>query len=242
VLNKLFLVSLLIVLFFFSIASAKTPVLIYYEERTPYAVSSESGMVEGLTATVVAEAFEKAGIPFQWKKMPFKRQLITIKANKKMACGIGWFKKSEREDFARFSEPIYQDRPSIIIGKEKNPSISKHSTAKGLLMDKTLKLLVKDSFSYGQYIDGLIVKHKPNQLVVVGSSNVEMLRLVLSGRADYFFAAEEEAEEMIKNTGYSISQFRLHLFSDMPPGNLRYLACSQQVPFEMLGRVNNYLK
>ena len=52
--------------------------IIYYEEPTPYAVPGESGVVEGLTAKPVVEAFDKAGIPFQWKKM---------------ACGIGWFKK-----------------------------------------------------------------------------------------------------------------------------------------------------
>ena len=97
------------------------------EQYLCYNVLNASG-----TATSVLEAFDKAGIPFQWKKMPFKRQLITIKANKNMACGIGAFKNPEREAYAHFS--------------------------------------------------------------------------------------------------------------DMPAGNMRYLACSQQVPFKMIERVNDYLK
>ncbi len=239
---KYIIVSLLIILSFCSTATAKKPVLIYYEERTPYAVSIESGGVEGLTASPVAEAFDKAGIPYQWKKMPFKRQLMTIKANKSLGCGIGWFKNSEREGFARFSNPIYQDRPNIVIGKKENISLSNHLTVQDLLFDKNLKLIVKDSFSYGQYIDNLIAKHTPNILVVIGSSNLEMLRLVLSGRGDYFFAAEEEADKVIENTGNKISQFTLHYLSDMPPGSARYLACSQHVPAEMIEQVNKYLK
>ena len=61
-------------------------------------------------------------------KMPFKRQLITIKANKIKACGIGWFKKTEREKFAWFSQPIYKDKPTVAISKKGNKSLLRHST------------------------------------------------------------------------------------------------------------------
>ena len=235
-------VSLCFVLSYFSCAIAQEPVQIFYEERVPYAVTSEEGKVEGLTATPITVAFEKAGIPIQWRNMPFKRQLITIKANKTFACGIGWFKKPEREEFARFSDPIYQDRPTIVIGKKESNILSKYSTVEDLVKANNIKLLVKDSFSYGKYLDALIDKYSPNKLVVVGSSNLEMLQLLLVGRADYFFVAEEEAEEMIRSAGYSISDFTFHHYKDMPSGNFRYLACSQNVPSEMMNRINNSLR
>ena len=80
---------------------ADSPILLYYFERVPYAVADSQGEISGLCAAPAAEAFQKDGIPFQWKKMPFKRQLATIKHNKKRACGIGWFKNAERERFQR---------------------------------------------------------------------------------------------------------------------------------------------
>ena len=215
---------------------------VYFEERIPYAVSEDDGSVVGLTATPTTTAFRDAGIQFLWKKMPFKRQLQTIKYNKKKACGIGWFKKPEREEFAIFSEPIYQDMPSITLSKQGNALVAKHENAESLLKDKSLKLLIKDGFSYGRYIDLLIEKHNPDRVVAVGSSNLQMLQMILSGRADYLFVSEEEAEDIITSAGYSLQDFQRQRYTDMPPGNKRYIACSQRVTDEIVGRLNNVIK
>ena len=229
-------------LIFCTPANAVDTVSVYYEERAPYAVTGLDDYVTGLTATPVAEAFIGAGIAFEWKKMPFKRQLQTIKYDKKKACGIGWFKKPEREEFAIFSELIYQDMPSITLSKQGNTSVVKHENAESLLKDKSLKLLIKDGFSYGRYIDELIEKHNPDHVVAVGSSNLQMLQVILSDRADYFFVSEEEAEEIITSAGYSLQDFQLQRYTDMPPGNKRYIACSQQVTQEIVNSLNAEIK
>jgi polar amino acid transport system substrate-binding protein len=240
--HKLHLISFGFVLAIASNAPAQNLLQLYYDERIPYAEMNENGIVRGLTATPTAAAFEATDIPFIWKKMPFKRQLATIKANRKKACGIGWFKNPEREEFARFSAPIYQDKPTIVISRKGSEFLSHHSTVASLLSDTRIKLLLKDGFSYGSYLDAMIEQHQPDKLMVVGSSNLEMLKVLLSGRADYFFAAEEEAEEIIKSGGYTMSQFELQRFNGMPAGNNRYLACSQQVSPEMIERFNQSLK
>lgn len=208
---------------------AEAPLQLYYSERIPYAVADDRGSVHGLTATPAADAFKQAGVPFEWKKMPFKRQLVTLKYNKKRACGIGWFKKTEREAFARFTHPIYQDKPFITISAAGNDAVGRHGNVAGLLQDKQIRLLVKDGFSYGAYVDQQLKFHAPETLVVAGSSNLEMLDILLSGRADYFFVSEEEAEQMIEKSGHDRSRFQLNAYSDMPPGNFRYIACSKQV-------------
>lgn len=223
-------------------ALAEDVVQVYYEERVPYAVTSEQGEVRGLTVDPTAKAFDKAGISFKWKKMPFKRQLQTIKYNKKMACGIGWFKKAEREEFALFTEAIYQDRPSVTLTKQGNEAVAKHHDVNSLLRDKQLKLLTKDGFSYGSYVDGLINQYSPEIVVVVGSSNLQMLQMLLSGRADYFFVSEEEAEEIVTSSGHALEQFQLQRYTDMPAGNKRYIACSQQVTKAAVARLNKALE
>ena len=236
--------SLFFQLFFLlctTVVSAEDIIQVYYEERTPYAVTGPQGDVSGLTATPTENAFRHAGINFQWKKMPFKRQLQTIKYNKKIACGIGWFKKPEREAFALFTNVIYQDRPSITISKQGNEIVAKHDDVSGLLNDKSLKLLVKDDFSYGSYIDALIDRYAPERVVVGGSNNIQMLQMLLSGRADYFFVSEEEAEELITSAGQQLDRFQTQHYSDMPAGNKRYIACSQQVTEEKVELLNQAL-
>jgi len=221
--------------------NAQSTIELYYYERVPYAVADNQGEVSGLCATPAAKAFKKAGIPFQWKKMPFKRQVATIKYNKKMACGIGWFKNPEREEFARFTDAIYQDKPAITISRKGNKSLEKNSRLNTLLKDRNVKLLVKDGFSYGAYIDGLIEKYNPAVVVATGT-NIQMLQMILAGRADYFFTSVEEAEHMIKSAGYGVSQFQLHHYSDMPAGNRRYITCSEQVTPETIDLLNRALK
>jgi uncharacterized protein (TIGR02285 family) len=231
------------ILFFCSLpAKAQDSIHLYYFDRIPYAVADDRGGVSGLCAAPAAKAFQKAGIPFQWKKMPSKRQLATIKYNKKKACGIGWFKNSEREEFARFTDPIYQDKPAITISRKENKAIERHRNLQTLLKDKSIKLLVKDGFSYGTYIDGLIDKYNPDVVKVVTSTNIQMLQMILARRADYYFTSEEEAEHMIQSAGYSVSQFQLQHYSDMPAGNRRYIICSQQVSPETIDLLNHALK
>jgi polar amino acid transport system substrate-binding protein len=221
--------------------NAQDPIQLYYYERTPYAVADNQGDVSGLCASPAAAAFEQAGIPFQWKRMPFKRQLATIKHNKKKACGIGWFKNPEREQFARFTDPIYQDKPAVTLSKNGNQALKRYSDLKSLIKDKGVKLLVKDGFSYGAYIDGLIEKYDPEVVVATGT-NIQMLQMLLAERADYFFTSEEEAEHMIQSAGFSVSQFQLQRYRDMPPGNNRYITCSEQVSPETIELLNRALK
>jgi uncharacterized protein (TIGR02285 family) len=221
---------------------AESPIQLYYYDRAPYAVTDTQGEVSGLCAAPAASAFKQAGIPFQWKKMPFKRQLVTIKHNKKKACGIGWFKNPEREAFARFTDSIYQDKPAVTISKKGNKALEQHRDLKSLFADKKIKLLVKDGFSYVTYIDELIKNYGPETVSVVNSTNIQMLQMIQSGRADYFFISEEEAEHIIAAAGYEMSQFQLQHFDDMPAGNRRYIACSQQVSPEIIDLLNRALK
>lgn len=221
---------------------AQPTLQIFYEERRPYASKTDANTVEGLTASPVANALNNAGIPFEWKKMPFKRQLVTIRANKRRVCGIGWFKKPEREEFARYSTPIYQDKPTVVLSRNGDDAVSRHSDINSLFSDNSITLLVKDSFSYGAFLDEHIEKMQPKKLTVISSSTGEMLQMLLSGRGDYFLVAEEEATDFFQKKEFSASQFAFHRFPEMPRGNNRYLACSFLVQPEIIEAINVQLQ
>jgi len=50
--------------------------------------------------------------------------------------------------------------------------------------------MIKDGFSYGAYVDERISNYNPEIVSVVTSTKVQMLQMILSGRADYFFISE----------------------------------------------------
>ena len=46
-----------------------------------------------------------------------KRDVIPIPMTSVANQVLGWFKRPERENFARFTDPIYQDRPTVIVAR-----------------------------------------------------------------------------------------------------------------------------
>lgn len=213
-------------------------ITLHYNERAPYLQTLDNGEVVGLTATPAAQALLRAGIAFKWEKTPSNRQVQILEKNASQDCMVGWFKNPQRELIGNFSRPLYQDKATIGLALFSNTNLDSGSELKQVLQDQQLRLLVKDGYSYGDQIDGLIRKFKP-QLVKTTVENINMLRMLALDRADYFFIAEEEANELITQSEFKAGDFKYIRFSDAPPGNQRHLWCSKRVSAHSLKRINS---
>lgn len=216
---------------------AQETISLYYNERAPYLETVDEGIVKGLSATPAALAFQKAGIPFVWKKLPSKRQMNVLKSNTGQDCLVGWFKNAEREKFARYTLPIYQDKPTIGLALFSNTLLETGVTLESVLNKQKIRLLVKDGYSYGSYIDAKINALNPKRIPTT-AENTNMIQMLYVDRADYMFIAEEEAETLIKRAGYKKEEFKYVTFSDVPKGNHRYILCSQQVGPSVIEKLN----
>jgi uncharacterized protein (TIGR02285 family) len=214
----------------------QNPITLAYNDRPPYIVALPDGSAAGLTATPAANAFRSAGIPITWKKVPTNRQLAELKENTSRQCAIGWFKNPEREQYFKFTKAIYRDRPTVLIARHQF-STQPNETLHSLLLRHDIHVLVKDKFSYGQYIDNLLATLKP-PTVVTTNENLQMDEMVRIGRADFMFAAEEEARYLIEQAGFKPRDFRIIRPPDVPPGERRYIICSKQVEDEAIARLN----
>ncbi|MBF0260044.1 MAG: transporter substrate-binding domain-containing protein, partial [Desulfamplus sp.] len=210
----------------------------HYTERPPYYVTGTFD-VYGLCADPAKEVFRQAKIPFKWEKTPAKRQLEILKTNRSRDCLLGWFKNPEREIFAKYSLPIYQDKPTIVLSMAANPKkFVCYRPIAELLSNRNVTLLVKSSYSYGQFIDNMITALNP-QRVVTTSENIGMLKMIVLGHADYFFISEEEATELTVTSGLPKKDFNFIKFSDMPQGNRRYLMFSRNIEDEVIDKINS---
>lgn len=216
--------------------SEKNFITLHYHERIPYSYSTENG-IEGIIASIVDTAFKRAGVPFIWKKTPSNRQLQTIKDNKNYDGIIGWFKNPERESFSRFSHFIYQDKPYIAVARSDNSRIRNTMTIEDILSDKNLTLEIKDGYSYGSFIDGKIEELNPN-VDSTTMESIQMLQKIHLKRADYFFIAPEEADNLIKISGLPIEDFKYIRFSNMPEGEKRYIMFSEKVNPSIINKIN----
>lgn len=220
--------------------AAAEQIKIVYEDRAPYYETVKDG-VRGLVLTPVSDALKLAGLNVRWATLSAKRQMAAVKSNREAVCSPGWFKKPEREEFAKFSDAVYQDRPQTILVRTDNVSRMTHSRLEQLFLDKKFRLGVKNGYSYGSYIDKLLALKKPT--IIDTTQNVDgMMRMLLAARFDYFFVAPEEYQSLLARTGVAASDVLTIDLQDIPPGNARYLMCSMKVPAPFIERFNTALR
>lgn len=220
-------------------APAAEPVELYYFDRPPYVARRGGGgsdEVSGLTASPAAQAFRAAGIAFRWVELPTVRQLVTLKDSARPACAVGWFRNAEREQQFKYTRAIYRDRPTVGIARAEfvpaGPTL-----AETLLRRPGLRVLVKDGFSYGPLIDGLLAASRIER-VVTSAESVAMVRMVAGERAQLMFASEEEAAVLVDTAGLPAGQLKILAFADVPPGERRHILCSKAMPDELIERLN----
>lgn len=215
-------------------------IVVYYHERRPYYVTTPN-QVHGLIADRVNWVFKDAGIPFVWRKTPAKRQLEVIRDNTQDVCAVGWYKTPEREAFGNFTLPIFMDSPTMALARADNDQIRAGETLARTLSNRRLRLLRKDGYAYGKFIDDAIQQFAPREIVTT-AENLSMVKMIHTHRADYFFISKEEAEDLILCSGLPAKDFQVIRFSDMPPGNNRYLICSRRIEEMTLLRLNRAIK
>ncbi|WP_162044137.1 ABC transporter substrate-binding protein [Undibacterium sp. YM2] len=217
-------------------SQADDKIVLNYNVRPPYIVEEPDGSASGLTASPAANAFKSAGVAFTWAKAPPNRQLAMVQENTQKTCAIGWYKTEEREGFAKFSKALYRDKPAVMIVNS-SFKIKDNAKLEEVLTMPGIKVLIKEKFSYGHYIDAALGKIKP-QTVVSNGTNTQMLQLVASKSADLMFAAPEEANYLIEQSNMAKDKFSQFKASDMPDGGERYLICSKNVPDEVMAKLN----
>jgi len=216
-------------------ARAEGELVLYYHERPPYAVKAADGSVRGLLADIADKAMKAAGIAYRWEDLPSARQIEVIKRDDGPACGLGWFKRPDREIFAKFTAPIYHDLPTIVVARADDARFSGTPTLDTLFRDKSLLLLTKTGYSYGAEIDGKIAALKPRTRADSGDNRI-MLGMVSKERVDYMIMAEEEAKVLLAQSEFAgLAIFHL---ANPPAGEYRYLMCSKSVPDDLIARIN----
>jgi polar amino acid transport system substrate-binding protein len=209
-----------------------------YDVRAPYIFAEDNNTITGLTATPSAAAFRLANIPVRNVEVSTNRQLSVIKYNESMACGIGWFSIAQRQAVARFTKPIYQDRPLVVVSRIDADKVHLHTSLETLIADGALSLLVKTQYSYGSQIDAWLNKYEPNRSAVT-LDNYGMLRMIDAKRANYMLMSFEEATHYITNAHFeNAAALKFATLMDSPSGNLRHLMCSKSVPVEIIERLN----
>lgn len=141
---------------------------VYYLEFPPYYFTYENRSPGGFLLEKARRVFLRAGIEPEFESRPAKRILQQMDSQSPCAS-IGWFITPEREEYAVFSQGIYQNQPlQVVYNKEDEVLFEDKKTLSALLEDKTLVLGSLDGYSYGKSVDEAIALHRPFRQVIVG--------------------------------------------------------------------------
>lgn len=217
------------------------PLKVYYLEFPPYYHTNVDRLPDGFLLRNTSRILHKAGIKPCFRGMPAKRILQEMRSSEPLVS-IGWFKTPRREVFAKFSLPIYKNKPlEILFLKENEAQFSHYDQLSELLHAPDLVLGVLEGYSLGNVVDTMISDAKPQKMIASGGYP-QLVRMLAAGRFSYLIVAPEEVDVLITKNYLSEKLFARKKLTDMPPGNLRYLMFSQAVSDEIIERVNNAIQ
>jgi uncharacterized protein (TIGR02285 family) len=222
-------------------AADESRVTILFHVRPPYASYDGERHVAGILADRAAAAFDAAGIQVEWVEMPPARQPEEIKRAERATCGLGWFKRPEREAFATFSDPIYRDRPTIVVARKEDARFADGMTLRDSFRDPARTLVTKTGYSYGAEIDAWIEQLRPHA-ETSAAGNELLLGMVAQKRVDYAIMAPEEAEDLLGSKPDLSAILHAVRLGDAPEGQQRHLMCSLSTPAELIARINKALQ
>ena len=208
---------------------------LHFYARPPYVVIGADGLVTGLTADPAKAAFDGAGVRYRWQQTPAMRQLVLIESGHGMDCGVGWYKTPEREKFGKFTAPLYRDKPTVAIARKQ---FQPHDRSlAGIVADPAVRVVMKVGLTYGHDILDVMAKAKA-QVQTVTTEQTTMARMVASGRADFMFSPQEEAEILVADLERPGEGLKVLTLTDIREGRTRHIVCSKRVSDETIAKLN----
>lgn len=236
--------SLILSFFFVMLAAspcvAKKSLTVGYLEFPPYYYTNDQGRPDGFLLNITKRVFHKAGVMVRFRSMP-PAVIMNRIAEDPAFCSIGWFKTSERLKFARYSRPIYANRPLQLMFLKSAPNDFKGKSFNEILGDPAYRFGRLEGYSLGETTDRIVLRYGRNIITTSGTQK-DLLKLLHDGHCSYILIAPEMTKSLISSSGYVADDFGLLDVPELGKGNLRYIMFNQSVDPGLLGRVNESIR
>lgn len=213
--------------------------------RPPY-YTFTNGKAGGFLIDAVRRVLDAARIPYHVAEMPPKRILIHFEQDADAyACSPGWYRTREREDFARFSAPIYRNQPPVAVLRADMAHRAGKGKGLAVLLAADMRLVLRGGFSYGGAIDEALARSRA-PIYRSTADNAALLEMLASGRYDMTLMEQEEATELLRQS----PRLRQSLvLAPLAPGDgtggigqplqTRHLMCGRGVDEALMRRIDD---
>lgn len=220
-----------------ALAQDEQVLLLFVFDRPPYYALERGQPAGGMVLDIALEVFKRAGIPVEVREMPPSRILANFESRDIAGCAVGWLRIPEREKFARFSLPLYVDKPlGVVMYPEKAREFGPSPSLKTLLA-ADLTWGARQGFSYGMALDATL-RQLPTGHVSFFSDTGAMLRLVAQHRLDVMPISPEELSAYLDAEPGLEHALRFLPLADASPDFSRHIMCDRSVDQAVMARLD----
>ncbi|WP_320007748.1 transporter substrate-binding domain-containing protein [Maridesulfovibrio sp.] len=208
-----------------------------YIELPPYYFTDAQHKPAGFLIDLTQKIMDRAGHECCYKSMPSNRILHTIQKESSFVS-IGWFKTNERLEYAKFSQPIYENKPIVVLIRRDNyDRFQNLDTLQEILEQHKFKTGLIAGHSMGEYVDNLLGKY-PQAAHKLSGTTIQLVRMLHSNHIDFCLLAPKEIATIIEQSNLDKNDFYSMPMADISTGNKRYLMFSQDIPDKTIKKIN----
>jgi polar amino acid transport system substrate-binding protein len=234
---RLFCVWLAGIVFASAALAGEPDFVVLYRDKPPY-FYTQDGQPKGFLLERTIEIFKRAGLQAKFEEAPVKRITMLIQSSPTPVCSPGWYKLPDREEYARFSQEIHEDKPHLVLaGAHAAEKMRAAKSLRGVLENPQLKVGKVSGVSYGADLDAMMAgaAQVPMDSTV---SPLGMAKMIKAGRADYMFIDEEDYKYLNVQGDVDAQGMVPIRFNDMPAGLKRYIMCSKSVSLQSMAQLD----
>lgn len=233
-----FLVAWLVFIAFVPSAMAtEHGVVVLYRDKPPY-FYTQDGRPAGFLLERTMEMFKRAGLQASFEEAPLKRITKVIQTSPTPVCSPGWYKLPEREEYARFSLAIHEDKPHLVLaGAHVADQMRATKSLREVFANPNLKVGKVSGISYGATLDSLFAG-AAQEAMDSTVTPLGLAKMIKAKRADYMLIDEEDYKYLNARGDVDAEGLVPVRFSDMPPGLKRYIMCSKSVSPKTMAKLD----
>lgn len=212
------------------------PLVMAYPPRPPYN-HVVNGTHVGELYELVVNILARAGVDATFRELPYQRILEGLRRPESRLCSFGWHKTEERQTFARYSLPMFEDAPLVAVAPAGfRARLGDEPTLAGILATPGITLGLVRGWSYGDYVDGMARKYAG--WVLRAPSLVQLAAMLAHGRFSCVLVRATEAEDFLRNAGLAPGYLAALPLADLRERSKRYILCGRGLPESVLARID----
>jgi len=238
--NKYYLLAIAVALSFCSgnvLAQDNTLAVTFY--HYPPRLQVEDGQPSGLYYDQLQDVAKRAGYKIEWLHSDLDEEAAMLDAGRRAFCTTGRLPNKERALRWRFLPYLFDVVPgdTVLTRSELVEKLDDFLSITEVAKDSNYTGALLKSGIYGASMDQHLAS-SPKWVLRSGSTDLQLMKLVLAGRADWTIVPKQQWEEAMELHAPTSELVEMPDFGAHPDYPI-YIACSRALSDEMFARLSD---